>query len=323
MNTTPHRLQLCTLIGALAAPILTAAGSVSEPDQIPAQIPVQIPTQIPDQPATQHAADPHRPDPAPDPAAAPHPSILLVEADHTPTVEIEWTTADGDPTRHTGRFPYSADAGREELGGNALAFVAVGGTRLTKGAGHPRGAIVRVGFYKADPAKPWFRDITAGTTITVRLTGVRFNQPIDADPRSIVQHLKYAPGDMEACGIPGDARDQFNTADPRDTLNDRTRPGIDARLGSLAVVGADDNANARETDQNAAETPAVGTAAVTVRDGHTADLEITFRYPALRNLRDPWKSDLPGTFLEPVHFHVEFEALPIGTEPMPRAHPKN
>lgn len=311
-RTAPRlHLRLCTLIGTLAAPILIAAGSGIEPDQIPTE-----------QPAT-HETD-QATDPTTEPAPAPRPTILLVDADHTPTVEIEWTNAGGDPTRHTGRFPYSADAEREELGGNALAFVAVGGTRLTKGAGHPRGAIVRVGFYKADPAKPWFSKITADTTITVRLTGVRFNQPIDADPRSVVQHLKYAPGDMEACGIPGDARDQFNTADPRDTLNDRTRPGIDARLGTLAVESTTDEAEPipdPEPDQHT--TPALGTASITVRDGRTADLEITFRYAALRNLRDPWKSDLPGTFLEPYHFHVEFEALPEGTEPMPRAHPKD
>lgn len=256
-----------------------------------------------------------------------HPTLLLVEPEHIPAVSIEWVDGRGTRTMYSGQFPYSSDAGRADLGGNIKAFVSVGGTRLTKGAGHPKGAIVRVGFYKDDKAKPWFPEITAGTEITIRLKGVAFNQPIDADPRSIIQHLKYDPGDMESCGIPGDAREQFNTADPHDTLNDRTRPGIDARLGTLAVerpIAASDRKAIDTDDESVAEpSPALGTASLTVRDDRTADLEVTFRYAALRNLRDPWKSNLPGTFLEPVHFHVEFEALPRGAEPMPKARPKD
>jgi hypothetical protein len=249
------------------------------------------------------------------------PSLLLVDDSAHPTAEIRWTDASGTTTRYAADFAYTGDQGRAPMGGNIEAFVAVGGTRLTKGAGHPGGAIVRVGFYKADKARPWFTGITSDTEITVRLTGVRFNQPVDADPRSVVQHLKYDLGDMESCGIPGDARDQFNTADPADTLNSRTRPGVDARLGSLAVDPEEPAPGRGDRSSDTGSPAPLGTASITLRGDDTADLQIAFRYPALRNLRDPWKSDLPGTFLEPVHFHVEFEALPRGTAPLPKVPP--
>ena len=99
--------------------------------------------------------------------------------------------------------------------------------------------------------------------------------------------------------LPGDAREQFNTADPRDTLNDRVRPGIDTRLG---VLSPNDGK--------------LGSAAVSLAEDGSVTMTTTFRYPALRNLRDPWKSDLPNTFLEPYHFHIEFEVLPEGVEPL-------
>jgi hypothetical protein len=239
------------------------------------------------------------------------PPLLLVEPDAHPTVTLRYSDADGDEIIHTGERPYAHDTARTRLGGNIDAFVAVGGTRLTKLAGHPEGAIVRVGFYKAEKNKPFFENISEDTVIEVELSGVRFNQPADVHAASIIQHLKYDRGDMEACGIPGDAREQFNTVHPEETLNDRVRSGVDARLGVLD--GGDDPAAWSED---------LGSAELTDNDDGAVTMTVRFEYPALRNLRDPWQSDLPGTFLEPIHFHLEFEALPQGVEPLDPARPR-
>ena len=228
----------------------------------------------------------------------PTPPMLLVDAEVHPTVRVSWTDRDNESRSFIGTRPFGSDAERTPLGGNLEAFVAVGGTRLSKGAGHPRGAIVRVGFYKLDSGLPMFEGVTRDTTIEVALTGVTFNQPVDPSPASGVQHLKYAEEDLESCGLPGDAREQFNIASPVDDLNSRTQPGVDARLG---VLSGDEGS--------------LGSIEVLERDDGTIDVIARFRYPALRNLRDPWMSDLPGTFLEPIHFHIEAEVLPDGVEP--------
>ncbi len=239
------------------------------------------------------------PSPERAPERTPPAALLLVDSAHTPTVTIRWKDKSDHVVEYSAPRPYAADAAKTLLGGNIDCFVAVGGTRLTKGAGHPRGAVVRVGFYKHDKGRPFFSNITKDTAFEVTLGGVRFNQPVDVYADSILMHLKYDRGDMNACGIPGDAREQFNLASPHETLNDRTRPGIDARLG--AFDGSEG---------------ALGSADLRVEEDGSVTMVLRFKYPALRNIRDPWKSDLPGTFLEPIHFHVEFEALPAGVRPL-------
>lgn len=235
------------------------------------------------------------------------PTLLLVEADERPIATIAWTTAAGERVELGADRPYAADADRTPLGRNISCFVSVGGTRLTKGAGHPRGAVVRVGFYKIDNAKPFFDDIAPGSRVEVTLGPVRFNQPVEASPASIVQHLKFGADDLKSCGIPGEAKDQFNTAGPDETLNDRIREDKDARLGVLSGLALD----------KPGDDPGLrGDATLGVERGTDVTMRVTFDYALLRHLQDPWKSSLPGTFLEPYHFHVEFEAVPEGAEPL-------
>lgn len=236
--------------------------------------------------------------------AEPSPFLLLDEQAH-PRVRIAWTDAGKHHSEYELNRGYTTDADRVRIAPNIEAYFSAGGTRLTKGAGHPKGAVVRVGFYKENKDLPFFDNVTADTTFEVTLTGVRFNQPVTVDPQSVVQHLKYDGGDLEACGIPGDARDQFNLVNPRETLNDRIEPGVDARPGALD--GSEDS---------------LGSVSLKVEDDASVTMTVRFRYPAFRNLRDPWQSDLPGTFLEPVHFHLEFEALPEGVEPLDPARPR-
>lgn len=233
--------------------------------------------------------------------------LLLVDPEAHPTVTLAWTTADGERIEISGERSYGADVDRTPLGHNVACYLSVGGTRLTKGAGHPKGAVVRVGFYKIDDKKPFFDAIAEGSHIDVTLAGVTYNQPVEATPDSIVQHLKFGEADLKSCGIPGQAKDQFNTYSPTETLNDRIRQDKDARLGVLSG-----NALDKEGDNPGL----TGTASIDQVDPDTLTLHVSFAYPLLRHLQDPWQSGVPGTFLEPYHFHVEFEALPEGTEPM-------
>lgn len=232
------------------------------------------------------------------------PRFVLIEDVIAPVVTIAWETTSGETVLYEATRPFRADADRTLLGGNIEAYVGAGGVRLTKGAGHPLGAIARVGFYKAEAAKPFFSDIKPGSSVTVELKGVRYNQRVAVTDRSVVQHLKYSPEDLESCGLPGDAREQFNIASAVDTLNGRVRVGTDARLGVFS---------------GCSESP--GAVWFTEAEDGSVSMKATFEYAALRNVRDPWVSDLPGTFLEPVHFHIEFEALPEGVEPLDPSRP--
>ncbi|GJM19308.1 MAG: hypothetical protein DHS20C14_15210 [Phycisphaeraceae bacterium] len=227
------------------------------------------------------------------------PALLLVNPEITPHVEMSWETASGERVVFAGERPYGADADRTTLGENVSCYVGVGGSRLLKGAGHPRGAIIRVGFYKLAGAKAFFRDLPAGGVVEVRLSNIAFNQPVKPQPNSPVQHLKYSTEDLESCGLPGSARDQFTTVDPEETLNDRIRPGEDTRAGGLS-----------------GEPGSLGSVELTREDDGTISMVARFSYPTLRHMSDPWQSDLPGTFLEPIHFHIEFEVLPEGVEPL-------
>ncbi len=233
------------------------------------------------------------PAPAPEGGDPAPPAVLLADFEHEPEVRVSWTTRGGDVVELRGARPYGGDRGRTPMGRNIESFVAVGGTRLSKGAGRPQGAIVRVGFYKAVATRPFFDAIAEDGRVRVVVSGVRFNQPAGALAETVVQHLKFAPEQLEVCSLPTDARDQYNTASPTDTLNGRIRPGEDARLGVLAGGG-----------------PGHGTTTITAEPDGSLTLVCEFPYSALRHLQDPWGSGVPGTFVEPIHFHIEFEALP-------------
>ena len=234
--------------------------------------------------------DPPRPDPSPRVQT----TLLLPDLDTHPSIELSWTTRDGEHIALRGVRPYTGDAGRTPLGENIEAFAAIGGTRLSKSAGHPDGLIVRAGFYKADPTAPFFRGIDAGGVIHVRFSGVRVNQPAAPRLESVVQHLKFSLADLKECAIPDNAFEQFNLYSTTELLNNRITPGLDARPG---VLGGDRSAAA--------------TTRVRVEDDGSITLEADFPYALLRHVLDPWHSDVPGTFTEPVHFHFEVELLPV------------
>ena len=238
-------------------------------------------------------------DAAPMESAAQPVGLFSVDSTRIPTLTLSWTQVDGDRVEIVAALPYGVDADRAELGSNVQAYVAIGGTRLSKGAGHPRGTLVRVGFYKVFAPSPFFANIKPGTNVDVSLSGVAFDRPANPIADTVVMHLKYNPDDLVSCGLPPGAFECFNLASEVDLLNDRVIPGTDARVGVLAK-GAESGARSD---------------AVLNEDG-TMTLSASVPYAFFRNILDPWASELPGTFLEPIHFHLEVEILPEGVEPI-------
>ncbi|MAO20103.1 MAG: hypothetical protein CMJ25_05060 [Phycisphaerae bacterium] len=230
------------------------------------------------------------------------PTLLLVEHEQHPRVTITWT-ADGQPQRHTMVMPFTAPVGGEQLGdSNALAYATMGGTRIETGAGHPKGAVIRVGLTKAERTKAFFKSIDPGTSIEISITGVRFNQPVKYHEGTGLVHLKYAIADLEACALPGEARNQYLMTSPDDTLGGRVKRGINASPGALDAK------------------PGHGQVEIIVQpdDPTLVDMHVQLPYALLRHLQDPWVSDLPGTFFEPIHFHAEAELIPVDVAPLVR-----
>jgi hypothetical protein len=173
-------------------------------------------------------------------------------------------------------------------------YVALGGTRLDRGRGHPDGASVRCGLYKRDPKKPFFRDIKDGSSITITLSGIRMNQAVRPNERTGLMHLKYMMSDLDACGIDSTGRNLFVSVDPEDPLKESVTSGS-GRFGWLD--GAEGHGSAK---------------AEVLGDG-SVTLTFSVPYALLRHTRDPEQRTAPGTFFEPQHFHVEMELMPAAT----------
>lgn len=221
--------------------------------------------------------------------------LLLVEAEQEPHISIRWSTADDEQRILEGDRAWGADADRTPIGGNISAYAAVGGTRLGTGAGHPDGAVIRVGFYKIDAGASFFDGIEEGGVVRVEMRGVRFNRAARPIPRTILQHLKFAREALVSCRIASDAWSLYNTADRGETLNGRARPSYDTRPGALA-----------------GENPGEGKADAVLEEDGSITLTAEIPYALFKHIRDPWRGAIPGTFLEPMHFHVEVEVLPEG-----------
>ncbi len=228
--------------------------------------------------------------PAPPPDA---PAILLANTDILPRVTIEWPTKDGRAARFEGDRPYASPGGKQELGANVSCYVGLGGTRLERAAMHPKGAIIRVGLYKMDATKPFFEGLVdEDPVLTLRLTGVTMNQGVTPRPQTTLMHLRYTADDLVACGLGGASATLLLTADPTDTVRGKVTP-------DNGILGALDGSS-----------PDKGRVTLTRHDDGSVDMEASIPYALLRHIKDPWRRTVPGTFLEPTHFHLEFEVIP-------------
>lgn len=249
--------------------------------------------------------EPENQDSAHELAAGARPALLLVEQDQHPSVEVSWV-ADGVRQSFEGAMPYTAPTGGEPIGKNIKCYVTLGGTRIETGAGHPKGAVVRLGVTKIENARVFFAGIDPGTQIEFAISGVEFNQPVKYHLGTGMMHLKYALGDLKACALPGTARNQYLLSDPEDTLGGRVIAGENATPGALDGAVGGEYTHGDLTVEVDEDNPT------------TVTLRVRVPYGLLRHLQDPWKSELPGTFFEPIHMHAEAEFIPVDVEPLDR-----
>lgn len=197
---------------------------------------------------------------------------------------------------------FTAPVGGVDVGKNVKGYITMGGSRIETGAGHPDGAVIRLGITKIENARAFFANIDPHTSIEFAVIGVQLNQPVKYHEGTGMMHLKYSLGDLEACSLPGTARNQYLLSDPEDTLGGRVIPGENATPGALD--GSDGHgAFIIEIDKD---------------DPSIISMRVRVPYAQLRHLQDPWKSELPGTFFEPVHLHAEAEFIPVDVEPINR-----
>jgi len=245
-------------------------------------------------------------DPDPDPRESR--GILLVDETIEPVMTVRWMTGDGE-REVTGAMVYGPPKGgivlegdTEGEAGNVRAYLALGGSRLDTGAGHPKGILIRAGLTKVESAKPFFEDIEAGSSVEIEIRGVVLSEPIQFHAGTGIMHLKYAIGDLEACSLPGTARNQYLLSDPKDTLGGRVIAGVNATPGALSGADVDGGSFVVEIAE----------------DGLTMGYVVRVPYGLLRHLQDPWDSVLPGTFFEPIHLHAEAELIPVWAEALDR-----
>lgn len=220
------------------------------------------------------------------------PVLLLADTEKLPKIVVSWPTQDGRRTTVEGQRPYRSQGDRLPLGANVSCYVAMGGTRSERGAGHPKGQVVQVGLGRIDSIRPFFADITQDPVISIRLTGVFMNQPVTPRPESVVLRLRYLPDDLAACGLGGSASSLFLTSSRTDTLKGR----ITADNGRLGVL---DGAS-----------PGHATIRLSKEPDGSVSMDAQIPYALLRHIKDPWLRTQPGTFLEPSYFHIEFEVIP-------------
>lgn len=228
--------------------------------------------------------------------------LLLADGTSVPHVRIAWTEGDGSRIEYSLDVPLTSTSERTVLGRNLELFVALGGSRLERGAGHPDGAIVRVGLFKTDRDLMFFEDIANGSAVEIELRNVRFNQDVTPDPATLLQRLRYRVDDVEACGLTIDQTEMFNLASDHDDMGGSILPS-QTRYSSLVI-------KASAGDGETAQRDGVAQASVWVEDDGSVSMDLELPYRLLRHKGDPWALEVPGTFFEPFHFDVEFQVLP-------------
>ena len=226
------------------------------------------------------------------PVVASQGPMLLADDTVTPHVSVVWNRADGSEKALEADLPWSSPDERDAIDENLEAFVALGGSRLEKGAGHPGGAIVRVGIYKVDRDLMMFEDIANGSDVVIRMSNVRFNQPVAIDHDTLVQRLQYKAEDVVACGLTINQTEMFNVVSHDDDMGGTILP---EQVRFSCLGGGDSNG---------------GEASIWIEDDGTLSLRAVIPYRLLRHKGDPWALEIPGSFFEPFHFDLEFEVLP-------------
>ncbi len=230
---------------------------------------------------------------------AARPALLLADTAFRPRVTVSWETAAGPPVRMSGERAYRSRGDRSALGPQVDVYLGLGGSRLDKCLGHPRGAIVRVGVSKQVPSELFFDGLAENGRITVELRGVRMNQPVEPDTGTALIHFRYMPTDLTYCGIDPDFCNLYLTAAADDPIAEAV-----PNRGRFGVLDGG---------------PGHGSAAARVESDGSVTMTFSFPYELLRHPRDPYLRATPGAFLEPEYFTVEMELLPLGVVRAPLA----
>ncbi|MEM9373402.1 MAG: hypothetical protein AAGA55_07140, partial [Planctomycetota bacterium] len=163
-------------------------------------------------------------------------SLLLIDDATIPDMGVRWR-ANGLPVSVGGARAFGAPGDVVAFEGTNIAgSVSLGGTRLRTGQGHPSGAILRVEIRKLIEARALFPGVEPGSSFTLKVRGVRFNQPVRVIEDTALMHLRYSQADVQACALPPTATSQFLLANPEDTLGGAVATGINATPGGLSGV---------------------------------------------------------------------------------------
>ncbi len=243
----------------------------------------------------------HDPSPTAPPSQAP-PSpvepgtILLVDTSRVPSVQVEWTS-EGRPERSRIERAIGSRADRTPVTTNLEAFVVIGGTRLDMGLADARGSTVSLGFYKLDNAMALFEGIDAGSSVTIEVSGVVFNQPVRVGRSGVLHHAKFEdPSSVIGCTVAPNELNLYNSSREGDDLEGR----ITEKTGRVGVL---------DQTQTRARVEADGSVTVIA----------VIPYELFQHADDRWKIARPGLFVEPYHFHIECEVLPAWAEELPLA----
>jgi hypothetical protein len=219
------------------------------------------------------------------------PAMLMADDTKQPRITVSWPTKSGTTAKVEGERAWRSPADKSLLGKNIECYAAMGGYRLEKGAGHPKGATVRAGLSKLDLRKLFFEDIAEGATVTITVDHIAMNQPAMPRPKTSLMQLKYRMSDLDACSLDGTNKSLLNTADPKDPLGELIVPGT-ARLGALDGQ------------------PGHGSVEAKVEADGTVTVTFKCPYVLFRHIRDPYQRTAPGSFFEPSIVNVEIELVP-------------
>lgn len=238
---------------------------------------------------------PAKPDAASQPDAS-RPRSFLLDSAKKPRIAISWPCSDGTTTRLEAEREYQAPKQATPIGKNLSAYVALGGNRGDLGYGTPGSVDVRVGFYTIDPRQPMFEGIGANAFVTIEFRGITFNQPARARPITTLHHLTFQGNDrvLGCAGDPG-LLATYNTMNPAEEMRGRLNKR-NSRKGVLS--------------------DSAGTGEGRVKIEYTTDaagavsMKAIIPYHLFKHADDPWLTSNPGDFVEPMHFHIEFECEP-------------
>jgi hypothetical protein len=131
----------------------------------------------------------------------------------------------------------------------------------------------------------------------VVFSGLKFTEPARAIPDTLVHHLKFEdPNNVLGCAGAPELLGTWNTYNKDETMAGR----MNRRNGRAGVLGEGNKVGAKATF-------------VTDADG-LVTMTAVLPYELFKHADDPWLRNNPGDFIEPMHFHLEFEVVPKNTQ---------